>query len=99
MTALKLATFTTIAGMLPGAALAQTGFSWRQIKDKFAARNPTLKAAALSIDESRAAEITAFLRPNPDFTLSTDGTQISRFNGHWRPFIGTQFGTSFSYLH
>jgi cobalt-zinc-cadmium efflux system outer membrane protein len=99
MTALKLATFTTIAGMLPGAALAQTGFSWQQIKDKFAARNPTLKAAALSIDESRAAEITAFLRPNPDFTLSTDGTQISRFNGHWRPFIGTQFGTSFSYLH
>jgi cobalt-zinc-cadmium efflux system outer membrane protein len=99
MTALKLATFTTIAGMLPGAALAQTGLSWQQIKDKFAARNPTLKAAALSIDESRAAEITAFLRPNPDFTLSTDGTQISRFNGHWRPFIGTQFGTSFSYLH
>jgi cobalt-zinc-cadmium efflux system outer membrane protein len=87
------------AGLLPAAVFAQTAFTWQQIQDKFAAANPTLKAAQLNIDESRAAEITAYLRPNPDFALSADGTQISRANGQWRPFVGTQFGPSFSYLH
>ena len=72
-----------VAGLLPAAAFAQTALTWQQIKDKFAAANPTLKAAALNIDESRAAEITAYLRPNPSFALSTDGTQLSRFDGHW----------------
>ena len=64
-----------IAGFLPSTIVAQTTFTWQQIKDKFEAANPTLKAAQLNIDESRAAEITAYLRPNPDFALSTDGTQ------------------------
>jgi len=86
-------------GLLPAAAHAQTALSWQQIKDRFVARNPTLKAAQLNIDESRAAEITAYLRPNPDLTLSTDGTQLSRFDGVWRPFSGTQYGPAFSYLH
>jgi len=86
-------------GLLPADAFAQTGFTWQQIKDKFAATNPTLKAAQLNIDESRAAEITAYLRPNPDFTFSTDGTQISRYEGVWRPFTGTQFSPGISYLH
>ena len=65
------------------------------------AANPTLKAAHLNVDESRAAEITAYLRPNPGFTFSTDGTQIWPYdvNGIWRPFAGTQFLTGFSYLH
>jgi len=61
--------------------------------------NPTLRAAAQNIEESKAAEITAFLRPNPDLTLSTDGTQLSRYEGVWRPFAGTQYGPAFSYLH
>ncbi len=61
--------------------IGQTSLTWQQIKQKFEAANPTLKAAQLTIDESRAAEITAYLRPNPDLSLSTDGTQISRFNG------------------
>lgn len=39
-------------------ALSQTAFTWQQIKDKFEAANPTLKAARLNIDESKAAEIT-----------------------------------------
>ena len=56
------------AGFLPAVVRAQTAFTWQQIKDKFEAANPTLKAAQLNIDESRAAEITAYLRPNPDFT-------------------------------
>jgi len=86
-------------GFLPAAAFAQTGFTWQQIKEKFQATNPTLQAAKLSIDESRAAEITAYLRPNPEFTLLTDGTQITPYEGIWRPFAGTMFTTTLSYLH
>src|SRR5258708_6640933 len=79
---------------------AQTTFTWQQLKDKLEAANPTLKAAQLNIDESRAAEITAFLRPNPNFTESTDGTQLTRSpEGVWRPFAGTQYTSGISYLH
>ncbi|HYM06045.1 MAG TPA: TolC family protein [Terriglobales bacterium] len=81
-------------------APAQKAFTWQEIKDRFEAANPTLKAAQLGIDESRAAQITAYLRPNPDFTEATDGTQITRSpEGIWRPFAGTQFTSSISYLH
>ena len=79
--------------------LAQTAFSWQQIKDKFEAANQTLKAAQDSIDESRAAEITANLRPNPGFSLTADGVQVSRNLGVWRPFSGVVETPSLSYLH
>jgi cobalt-zinc-cadmium efflux system outer membrane protein len=88
-----------IAGLLTQNLSAQTAFTWQQLKDKFEAANPTLKAALLSIDESRAAEITAYLRPNPSLNVSTDGTQISRYQGVWRPFAGTQVAPGVSYLH
>src|ERR1035438_7271989 len=47
----------------------------------------------------KSAEITAFLRPNPQFTLSADGTQIARHNGVWQPLTGTQYQPNVSYLH
>ena len=53
----------------------------------------------MGIDESKAQEITAYLRPNPDLNVTTDGTQVSRYNGVWRPFAGTQFTSGVSYLH
>jgi cobalt-zinc-cadmium efflux system outer membrane protein len=85
---------------IPVATLsAQTALSWQQIKDKFEAANPTLKAAQFNVDESRAAEITAYLRPNPDFTFSVDGTQLTPYEGVYRPFAGTQFSPAISYLH
>jgi len=43
----------------------------------------------LNIDELKAQEITAHLRPNPDFTLSADGTQIAPSHGVWTPLAGT----------
>ncbi|HTW66469.1 MAG TPA: TolC family protein [Bryobacteraceae bacterium] len=78
---------------------AQTGFTWQQIEDKFRMSNPTLKAARLNIDESRAAEITAYLRPNPDFTISADGFQITPNMGIWRPVSGVVETPGVSYLH
>jgi len=86
--------------LLPAIGHAQTTtFTWQQTKDKFSEANPTLKAARLNIDESRAAEITAFLRPNPDFGLAADGTQLTPYLGVYRPFAGTQISPSISYLH
>jgi cobalt-zinc-cadmium efflux system outer membrane protein len=91
-------------GILLSAALAQsvfaqTALTWQEVRQKFEAANPTLRAGQIGIDESRATEITAYLRPNPGLTLSTDGTQISRYKGVWQPLTGTQFSSNFSYLH
>ncbi len=88
-----------IAGFLQTGIFGQTAFTWQQIKAKFEAANPTLRAAQINIDESRAAEITAYLRPNPEFSFTADGTQLTPYQGVWRPFTGTQFQPSISYLH
>src|SRR5579872_6729055 len=78
---------------------AQQALSWEQVRNRFETNNPTLVADKINIDESRAEEITAFLRPNPTFTLSADGTQIAPDRGEWKPFAGTFETPSLSYLH
>jgi outer membrane protein, heavy metal efflux system len=60
-------------------ASAQQALTWEQVRMRFEQRNPTLLAGKLSIDESKAAEITAHLRPNP--ILAFDVDQIDPFNG------------------
>jgi cobalt-zinc-cadmium efflux system outer membrane protein len=84
---------------IASSASAQQALTWDQVKAKFEAANPTLKADENNVQEMKAAEITAYLRPNPQFTLSTDGTQIARRNGVWQPFAGTQYSPNVSYLH
>lgn len=89
-----------ISAFLVSQSFAQKeSFSWPELKAKFEATNPTLKAAQDSIDESRAEEVTAYLRPNPDFSLSADGFQISPNQGVWRPFSGVFEVPTISYLH
>jgi cobalt-zinc-cadmium efflux system outer membrane protein len=80
------------------AAGAQQALTWEQVRQRFEQNNPTLLADNLSIDESRAEEITAFLRPNPQFSLTADGTQIAPEKGGWRPFAGTFESPSISFL-
>ena len=69
-------------GLLAASASAgaQQALTWDQVKAKFEASNPALKADADNVDEMKAEEITAFLRPNPQFTLLADGTQIAPLN-------------------
>jgi cobalt-zinc-cadmium efflux system outer membrane protein len=88
-----------LAAGLAESCLAQKALTWQEVRDKFEAANPTLRAGQIGIDESKAQEITAFLRPNPGLTLSTDGTQIAPYKGVWQPLTGTQFAANFSYLH
>lgn len=85
------------AGQVSPQAPAQV-WTWEQVKDRFQLDNPTLLADKLNIDESKAQEITAFLRPNPNLTLSVDGTQIAPDRGVWRPLAGTFESPSLSYL-
>jgi outer membrane protein, heavy metal efflux system len=80
------------------AAHAQQSLTWDQVKTKFEAANPTLMADQSNVDEMKAEEITAGLRPNPQFTFTSDGTQIVP-NKVWVPFKGTDFQPSISYLH
>ena len=60
-------------------AAAQEAWTWEQVRLRFEQNNPTLLADTLSIDESRAEEITAYLRPNPNLGMTVD--QINPFSG------------------
>jgi cobalt-zinc-cadmium efflux system outer membrane protein len=60
-------------------ASAQDPWTWEQVRARFEQRNPTLEAGRLNVDESRAQEITAYLRPNPNLTVT--GDQINPFPG------------------
>jgi cobalt-zinc-cadmium efflux system outer membrane protein len=88
-----------VFALLASSTRAQQALTWDQVKARFEAVNPTLKADEVNVQEMKAAETTAFLRPNPQFTLSADGTQIARHQGVWRPLSGTQYQPNFSYLH
>jgi len=83
---------------LSGCVLAQQPLTWQQVRDRFEATNPTLQAARIGIDESRAQEVTAYLRPNPDFTFTID--QIEPFPATpYRPLAAALPFYSASYLH
>src|SRR5260370_610286 len=97
--------YFAVLAMLPCRALAQTpapastSLTWEQVRQRFEQNNPTLRAGQIGIDESKAQEITAFLRPNPSLTLTADGTQITPHNSVWRPLAGTYETPGISYLH
>jgi cobalt-zinc-cadmium efflux system outer membrane protein len=80
----------TVAAIIStGLATAQTALSWKEIQERFRANNPNLMAAATNIQESRANEVTAGLRPNPQ--LSFIGDQFRVFNPNpLQPFQNTQ---------
>jgi cobalt-zinc-cadmium efflux system outer membrane protein len=80
-------------------ATAQQSLTWDQVKAKFEADNPTLKADQSNVDEMKAEEITAYLRPNPQVGVTADGTQIAPNKGVWEPLAGTFVVPSISYLH
>jgi cobalt-zinc-cadmium efflux system outer membrane protein len=82
----------------PPSATPPQIWTWNQVKGQFQLNNTTLMAGKLNIDELKAQEITAHLRPNPDFTLSADGTQIAPSKGVWQPFAGTFVSPGISYL-
>ena len=69
-----------MTGCVAEIGLRRRSLTWQEARDEFANSNPTLRAAQIGIDESRADEVTAFLRPNPDLTLDMD--QINSFTNN-----------------
>ncbi len=98
--AVALGAASLLAQTAPQTALpaAPQVWNWDEVKDRFRLNNTTLMAGFLNIDELKAQEITAHLRPNPGFTFSADGTQIAPSHGVWQPFAGTFISPGVSYL-
>jgi cobalt-zinc-cadmium efflux system outer membrane protein len=87
--------------------LAQGALTWAELRDKFEETNPTLIAGRIGIDESKAAEITAYLRPNPGVTGLLDQidpfTKLPPVNGQggdsYNPFRYALPSGAIDYLH
>ncbi|HLH44900.1 MAG TPA: TolC family protein [Bryobacteraceae bacterium] len=76
-----------IALWAAGSILAQPQkiLTWEAAKAELRASNPNLIAGQIGVQQSRADEVTAHLRPNPDLTLFVD--QLTPFTGNpYRPF-------------
>ncbi len=76
-------------------AAAQAPLTWPDVRARFEATNPLLQAGQIGIAESRAAEITAYLRPNPSWSLALD--QIGNTQSG-NAFSASVLTTGFSYL-
>jgi len=77
-----------VAALAHGLYGQSSVLSWEQIKSRFLAQNPSVLAGQINVEESKANEITAALRPNPQFNLSQDGLQLAPSMGVWRPLTG-----------
>jgi outer membrane protein, heavy metal efflux system len=72
--------------------------TWEEVRAQFEAANPSLKAGAIGVEESKAQEITAYLRPNPSFTALLD--QIDPFTTNpSRPLALALPSGTVTYLH
>lgn len=80
-------------------AYAQAPLTWDEVRTRFASANPTLRAGQIGVDESKAQEITAFLRPNPTVGFGVD--QIDPFPGgpSHGPFAYLLTTATMNYLH
>ena len=95
----RLLTGLFLAVMVVNAGLAQRALTWQEVRDKFEAANPTLGAGLIGVEEFRAQETTAYLRPNPSLTLAAD--QIDSFPGGppHGPFAYLLSSAAVNYLH
>lgn len=80
-----------------GCLAAQTTLTWEEVKERFQKNNPNRLAGELSIEEAKANEITAGLRPNPIFTSTEDQNKLFSTNPY-RPLGAIQWTEAFSQL-
>jgi len=70
-----------VASAITPVVLAQQPLDWVQVKARFIANNPALKADADNVDEMQAEEITAYLRPNRSSLCRPMATRLHRTMG------------------
>jgi|SRR5579872_725830 len=83
------------------AQAAPAPLTWTEIRDRFRATNPTLAAGQIGIEESKATEVTAFLRPNPQCVATLDqvGNTVSTADNSTNIFSASNLFGNCSYLH
>jgi cobalt-zinc-cadmium efflux system outer membrane protein len=72
----RLSSGFILTAVLAESGMAQKALTWQEVRERFEKSNPTLLAGQVGVEEFKASEITAYLRPNPNLTLSADGTQL-----------------------
>ncbi|HEX4769492.1 MAG TPA: TolC family protein [Bryobacteraceae bacterium] len=72
--------------------------TWQETQQKFRANNPTLLAGQNAIEEAKADEITAYLRPNPNLTLIADDLALFTYQP-FQPLANGIFAGAVDYLH
>jgi cobalt-zinc-cadmium efflux system outer membrane protein len=76
----------------------QQALGWDDVKSRFISNNPVLSADAVNVEEVKAEEITAFLRPNPQLSFTLD--QLYPYKDpKLRPFSNALTTGSISYLY
>jgi cobalt-zinc-cadmium efflux system outer membrane protein len=82
-------------------AAAQNALTWADVRDRFRGTNPTLQAGQVGIEESKATEITAFLRPNPQCGVTFDqiGNTVTSEENPGNIFSASTLSGNCSYLH
>jgi cobalt-zinc-cadmium efflux system outer membrane protein len=69
---LRVCAGCVVVGCVATSVAAQTPLTWPEVQARFHATNPTLQADQIGINELKAEEITAFLRPNPQLSATLD---------------------------
>jgi len=72
--------------------------TWEELRAKFEAANPSLRAGQIGIEEAKAQEITAYLRPNPNFNALLDQVDVFSTNPSQPLALADPVG-SLTYLH
>jgi outer membrane protein, heavy metal efflux system len=95
---LGIGVIVLLAGSMATGTHAQKPLTWDDVRARFEANNPTLRAGQLSVEESKANEISAYLRPNPNFTALLD--QVTLFSGEpYQPLAQALPAGTVTYLH
>jgi outer membrane protein, heavy metal efflux system len=90
MQRLKWRTLTLVALCLAASLARAAGpLTWEQVTERFERNNPSLLAQRTSVEETRADEITAGLRPNPQVSLTIDQWNFFRTEP-FSPFANSQ---------
>lgn len=79
-------------------AFGQRVETWQEVEAAFRANNPTLLAGKVNIEEARADEITAYLRPNPNLNVTADDLGVFTYSP-FQPTANAILAASVDYLH
>lgn len=89
---------TQAAPATPQNSQTPGALSWEEVRAKFEAANPSLRAGQIGIEEAKAQEITAYLRPNPNFNALLDQVDVFSTNPSQPLALADPVG-SLTYLH